>query len=328
MFDQSFPISVIICAYNAEKYIERALRSICDQSYKNLEIIVIDDASTDATALQIASIIEADERIRIISLRVNGGIAHARQVGLESTSHDWLLFFDADDVALPSMIEKQVEVLRSDPNIIGVSTYSYLCGDNEDEIIAEQRVGITTKEEFFEKYAQQKLIFILQNTLFSKKHALSVGGYRLKDFPVDEDIRYQDFSEDVDLWCRLSDLGADGKYLITIQEPLFLYRKTIGSLSTSNVFRMQEKMRWIKDCLKLRRKGLQEKTFDEYRKSNSPIQKLDNLRSDYAALIYRKMGFCYLNHQYFRAIPLFIVVCLLNPRFVLQKLKTQKRKPF
>jgi hypothetical protein len=139
-------------------------------------------------------------------------------------------------------------------------------------------------------------------------------------------VRYQDFSEDVDLWCRLADFAAKGKYLITIPEPLFLYRKSAGSLSTTNIFRMQEKIRWIKDCLKRRRSGLPERSFEEHRKSLLFFRRIHYLRADYAALAYRKMGLCYLKRQYSKALPLFALVCLLDPRLLVQKLKTQKRK--
>lgn len=325
MLDQTFPISVVICVYNAEKYLAKALKSICDQSYKNLEILVIDDASTDASASIAVAMAQTDQRIRLIKLEQNGGIAHARQVGLESARNNWLLFLDADDIALPTMIEKQVAILNSDKNIIGVSTYSYICDENE-HTIGIQRVGIISKYEFIGKYKKNKLVFILPNTLFSKPHALLVGGYRLKGFPINGDVRYQDFSEDVDLWCRLADYGKDGKYLITIPEPLFLYRKTTSSLSSTNVFRMQEKMRWIKDCLICRRNGLPEKSFDDYRKSLPTWQRVKNIRSDYAAFFYKKMAFCYLRHQYAFMIPLFAVVCLLDPRLVLQKMRIQKRR--
>lgn len=320
---QSMPVSVVICAYNAANYLERALRSICEQTYRNLEILVIDDASTDTTASLAVAMADKDDRIRVIRLDTNGGIAHARQVGLESVRHDWLLFLDADDIALPTMIERQIEMLQTDTNIIGVSTYAYLCGEDETQIIGIQKVGIPTKDKFIEKYAGNKLIFIFINTLFSKTHALAVGGFRLAGFPANLDVRYQDFSEDVDLWCRLADFGADGKYLITIPEPLFLYRKTVGSVSTNNVFHMQEKMRWIKDCLKQRRNKMPERTFDEYRRSVPMLKKLDYLRSDYAAYIYRKMGFYYLRRQYLATLLLFAIVCLLDPRFVMQKMKTQ-----
>ena len=325
MPDQLLPVSVVICAYNAEKYLERALRSICEQTYRNLEILIIDDGSTDTTASLAGAMAAKDNRIRVVMLESNGGLAHARQVGLESVRNDWVLFLDADDIALPTMIEKQVAMLQTDTNIIGISTYSYYFGDDETKLIAEQRFGFPSKETFFEMYSKQKLIFLSGPTLYSKAHALAVGGYRLHGFPTAENVRYQDYCEDLDLWCRLADFGAGGKYLITIPEPLFLYRKTFGSLSTS-VFRMQDKMRWIKDCLKRRRKYLPERSFDAYRQSISVLKKLDCLRSDYAALFYKKTGYFYMRRRYMSAISLFALVCLLDPRFVMQKLKTQKKQ--
>ena len=325
MTDNTFPVSVVICAYNAEQHIEKSLRSICEQTYSNIEILVIDDASTDTTRTIVEKIAKKDARICLVTLTTNKGIAHARQVGLENVCYDWLLFLDADDIALPEMIEKQVQKLTEDSNIIAVSTYAYYCGENDSEILGEQQIGIPSKDEFFTKYDNSKLIFMLVTTLFSRKHAIAVGGYRIQGFPAHASIRYQDFSEDVDLWCRLSDFGGEGKYMITIPAPLFLYRKTVGSLSTGNIFCMQEKMRWIKECLKRRRAGIPEISFEEFHETISFWQRLQNLRADYAAFFFRKMGFCYLQRQYVRTALLFPVVSILDPKFLLKKLTTQKR---
>lgn len=326
MRDQSLPVSVVICAFNAQPYIKKALKSIREQTYRNLEIIVIDDGSADSTAAIVSAESELDSRISLIRLDRNSGIAHARQIGLERSSHNWMQFLDSDDVALPTMIERQVAtVLTDDKNILGVSTYSYFIGEDEKTIIGEQKVGILTKEDFFGKVSSNKLIFILPNTLFSRAHAIAVGGYRLSGFPAGGEIRYQDFSEDVDLWCRMSDFGAEGKYFITIPEPLFLYRKIAGSVSTANVFWMQQKMRWIKDCLSRRRAGQAEIEFEAYRNGLSVFQRINNLRCDYAAFLYKRMGFCYLRGQYVRAGLLVATVSLLDPRFAIQKLKTQSR---
>ena len=90
---QNLPISVVICAYNAEKYLRRSLQSIQEQTYRNLEILVIDDASTDGTAAIALAIAKKDKRIRVIRLKKNGVIANARQTGLEKSRRDWVLFF-------------------------------------------------------------------------------------------------------------------------------------------------------------------------------------------------------------------------------------------
>ena len=80
-------------------------------------------------------------------------------------------------------------------------------------------------------------------TLFYKADALAVGGYRQDVMPNEAGTRYEDFSEDLDLWCRMSDLGYRGRYFLTLRESLLRYRKPLESLSTSNLGLMQLKMR-------------------------------------------------------------------------------------
>lgn len=325
MQELSPPVSVVICAYNAENYLSRSIESILNQTYNNLEIVVVDDASTDSTAAVAEEWAGKDKRVSLVRQKTNGGLANTRMAGLANTKYELVVFIDADDVALPSMLEKQVSTMLSDSNLLGVATYAYYIGQVETNILGVQKIGPKSKEEYFYLYNNNKLIFLPATTLCRKSDVLAVGGFRVEGFSSEDGIRYQDYCDDLDLWCRMSDLSNTGRYFITVPEPLFLYRKNTNSLSAKNVFAMQKKMRWIKDCLKRRRGGLPEITFDEFQKAASGMQKFANFRSDYAALIYKKMGFCVLRRQYIRAVPLFAVVCLLNPRFVIQKLKTQSR---
>lgn len=318
-------VSVVICAYNAEHYLSRSIESILNQTYKNIEVVVVDDASTDATAAIAEKWAVQDKRVSLVKQKVNGGLANTRMAGLENTKYELIIFIDADDVALPMMIEKQVSIMLSDSNVLGVATYAYYIGQEETDILGMQKIGPKSKEEYFYLYDNKKLIFLPATTLCRKSDVLIVGGFRVEGFSSENGVRYQDYCDDLDLWCRMSDLSNTGRYFITIPDPLFLYRKNTNSLSAKNVFAMQKKMRWIKDCLKRRRGRLPEMEFNEFQKSVSMMRQVANFRSDYAALIYKKVGFCVLRGQYFRAVPLLAVVFLLNPRFVIQKLKTQSR---
>jgi len=318
------PVSVIICAYNAEKYLEKTINSVLSQTYKNIEVLIIDDASTDSTFQIIQKAAENDERIRYVKLSENSGIANARNIGLENAKYDWVSFLDADDLASPEMIEKQINLLLKKTDLIAVGTYAYYIGEDERKILGLMKVGPTTKEQFLYLYEKAKLIFMPINTLCSKKHVLKIGGYRISGFQQDTVLRLQDFCEDLDLWCRLSDFGAEGKYMITIPEPLFYYRKRAESLSTQNIFYMQQKIRWIKDCLIRRRRGFQERSYEDFINSLSLWNRLNNLRKDYATFFYRKAGFRYIDKQYIKALANLLIVVVLNPNYILDKLKTQK----
>jgi glycosyltransferase involved in cell wall biosynthesis len=315
------PVSVIICAYNAEKYLEKTINSVLSQTYRNIEVLIIDDASTDSTFQIIQEAGENDERIRYVKLSENSGLANARKIGLENAKYDWILFIDADDIALPEMLATQIEAVTQEPYLIAAGTYAYYIGEDENKIIGMQAIGPISDKEFFNLYKKNKLIFLPASSLFSKKDALLVGGHRI--FDKSDNIKWQDFCEDLDLWCRLSDLGVEGKYMKVIPKPLFLYRKRQDSIST-NVFSMLKKMRWIKDCLKRRRSGLSERTYEDFINSLSLWTKFNNLRKDYAAFFYRKAGFNYMNKNYIKTLVNLLMVMVLNPGYIFDKLKTQK----
>ena len=106
-------VSVIVPAYNAEVTIETALRSILRQSYSDLEIIVVDDASDDRTSLVLEEI--RDSRIRLLRHHRNGGAAAARNTGIRNAKGKYVAFLDADDEWLPEKLREQLEFLEVAP---------------------------------------------------------------------------------------------------------------------------------------------------------------------------------------------------------------------
>lgn len=101
-------ISVIIPVYNAEKYIERCLYSVCQQTYRNLEIICINDGSKDGSARIINDIASEDNQIKVVHQK-NHGESHARNVGLSLATGDWIAFVDNDDWLEPDMYQRMIE---------------------------------------------------------------------------------------------------------------------------------------------------------------------------------------------------------------------------
>lgn len=104
-------VSVIIPVYNVEDCISKCLKSVIEQTYKKLEIIVIDDGSIDNSLEIIKTFSEKDHRINIIH-EENMGVAHARNVGIKSAKGDYISFVDADDWIDPNMIEKMLESIE------------------------------------------------------------------------------------------------------------------------------------------------------------------------------------------------------------------------
>ena len=103
-------VSVVIPSYNRGYCIERSIRSVLNQTYQNLELIIVDDASTDNTEEVIKSI--NDKRIHYIKLEQNSGANHARNVGTKAARGSYIAFNDSDDLWLPQKLEKQMKVMK------------------------------------------------------------------------------------------------------------------------------------------------------------------------------------------------------------------------
>lgn len=101
-------VSIIIPAYNVEKYVGKFLEGVIEQTYKNMEILVVNDGSTDNTLQILNQYALRDKRIKVIS-QENRGISKARNVGMELAKGDYFIFFDADDFVPPDGVERLVE---------------------------------------------------------------------------------------------------------------------------------------------------------------------------------------------------------------------------
>jgi len=123
-------VSVIITTYNGEKFIARTLKSVLDQTYKNLEIIVVDDDSTDNTPKIVKKIQKEAEKkgikLKLIRLRKNsGGPAIPRNIGIKNAKGEFIAILDHDDIYYPENIAKKVEILESHPEINIVTGYQW-----------------------------------------------------------------------------------------------------------------------------------------------------------------------------------------------------------
>lgn len=120
----SYLVSVVIPCYNAEKYIKECIESVCAQTYANIEIIVINDGSTDKTAKILSQI--KDNRLKILSNKKNRGIAYSLNKGLEAAQGKYIARLDADDKMLPDRIALQVDFLEQHPTYAMVGSSQIL----------------------------------------------------------------------------------------------------------------------------------------------------------------------------------------------------------
>lgn len=110
-------ISVIVPIYNVEQYLDRCLASVCSQSYRNLQIICVDDGSTDGSPRIIAEWAAKDDRICVVT-KENGGVSSARNAGLDAAKGEFVASVDSDDYLLPDIYEKAVARLTPDCDML------------------------------------------------------------------------------------------------------------------------------------------------------------------------------------------------------------------
>lgn len=119
-------VSIIIPAYNAEKYIEETIQSVIDQTYTNWELIIVVDGATDRTGEIVKKIAKTDDRIQYI-LKDNSGVSDTRNKGLEKASGEFIGFLDADDTWNNNNLEEKINLLNSEPEVMWVFSDMYLC---------------------------------------------------------------------------------------------------------------------------------------------------------------------------------------------------------
>jgi len=120
-------VTVLMPAYNAEKYIETAIESIIDQTYKDFEFIIVNDCSTDSTLDIIERYAKQDKRIKIISNKENQKIAQTLNNGLKEAKGKYIARLDADDWSYPERLEKQVNFMEENPDVVLSSGNMEIC---------------------------------------------------------------------------------------------------------------------------------------------------------------------------------------------------------
>lgn len=141
MNNESLLTSVIIPCFNVENFVEKAIQSILSQSYSNLEIWIIDDASTDNTLEKITSF--KDERIKVASFRENTQKVGAVNEVLQKVKGDFIAFQDADDWSEPNRIELQLNEFLKDPNLgICFTNYRYV----GNKAFLPKKISLTNEE--------------------------------------------------------------------------------------------------------------------------------------------------------------------------------------
>lgn len=116
-------VSVIVPCYNCERFVEEALRSVLGQTLRDIEVLAVDDCSTDSTAAVVAAIAESDPRLTLMRQEANGGVALARNRALARARGRYVAYLDSDDVWLPEKLEHQLAFMRQGGYVACYTSY-------------------------------------------------------------------------------------------------------------------------------------------------------------------------------------------------------------
>jgi len=226
-------ISVVMAAYNAEKYIEAAKESVLTQTFSDWEFIIINDGSKDNTIETIQKF--KDERIKIIN-QINMGAANARNNGIKLSKSNLIAILDSDDIFYPEKLQIQYDYMNENSNCIAVGSNADIIDHNGHFIYTTNNPLIS---EELKKRLPYKSPFIHSTVMFRKKHFLKAGMY--------PNIR---IAQDLFLFNNMAFFGE----FANIKRPLIKYRilpsgstrrnkKTIKSLRDSvNYYHVTRKL--------------------------------------------------------------------------------------
>jgi glycosyltransferase involved in cell wall biosynthesis len=208
-------VSVIIPTYNAIAYLPEAVASVLKQTFKDFELIIVDDGSSDRTVEWASQI--SDRRVKVI-LQDNHGSARARNQGIAIAEGEYIALLDADDVWETTKLEKQVNFLDRNPSIGLVDTSVVLI--NEDGKSTGKVVASKAEKDVWKQLVQFQPVCSCDSTPLIRRECFETVGL------FDEDLL---FLEDLDLWIRLASRYQFG----AIEEALVRYRQYSGSKSTN-----------------------------------------------------------------------------------------------
>ncbi|MCK8083868.1 glycosyltransferase family 2 protein [Vibrio sp. 1CM24A] len=159
-------VSIIVPVYNVNQYIEKCIQSILGQSYENIELIVINDGSTDDSKNKIISTIKGEERARLIDIN-NSGVSVARNTGIKESSGDFLIFIDGDDYISLDHVEYMLGLIGESQAQFAFSTNCFV-GKNEKQIESDL-VGEISSEEAITLLLSPSVTVGCWNKIYSRK---------------------------------------------------------------------------------------------------------------------------------------------------------------
>lgn len=301
-------VSVIIPAYNIEDYIGRCLDSIISQTYKNLEIIVVDDGSRDYTGEILDNYAKKDRRIKVIH-KENGGVSSARNKGIEAAEGDYIGFIDGDDLIEPEMYKTLVDLLEEENADIAHCGYQMVFPDRIDYYHNTGKKKIQTTEEGLKDLLSGEMIEPgLVNKLYKKE--------LIKNCRLNETVK---INEDLLMNYQLFKLSQKSVYY-DITPYSYMIRSSSATGANSLITKREDSLRVLiqikDDCINnnllsiiykryiyllmaICRDGLKDKSYMKYQKKQRKQLKKELKTDVFKSCIPKKLKYMSLFSCYF-----------------------------
>lgn len=219
-------ISVIVPIYNAEKYLSRCIESILSQTYSQIEILLIDDGSTDQSAQIMEYYSKVDERVRVFH-QSNKGVSEARNMGLNLARGEYIGFVDADDTIEPTMYQELLTILQRTESDVAITKW-HTVEDGENRVAIEfeqieECLSSTTEEVWKKVYFERQgwLLYAIWNKLIVAELA--------KKFRFEPNVVNGE-----DIWYSYQILSTASR-VVSTSKSLYNYHIYIGSASHGGV---------------------------------------------------------------------------------------------
>ena len=260
-------VSIIMPVYNSEKYVSEAIESVCYQSYKNWELLIVNDGSVDLSSEIIEKYAKKDSRITVFHKR-NEGVSNARNFALGKISGEYVTFIDSDDVYHADRLKKMVQVFEKNGDCdVVFSRHNEFTG----QLIINKQIGLgkTTiyDEDIVLKVISDSRNHFIWNTMLRSSSAKKAQFASIR------------FAED---FCYIRDCAWHCREMAVLDEVLYFYRRDNENAMTSHFFTekyITDYMKLVENCYSFCRNHKLEDTFfkrmvaHEYAQNSMRIRK-------------------------------------------------------
>ncbi len=232
-------ISIIVPVYNVEMYLKRCIETVIKQTYKNLQIILVDDGSNDTSGMICDAYANIDNRIQVIH-KINGGLSDARNVGIDVATGDYLMFVDSDDWLREDCVEVLAQVLQVSTKKISACAYLKIREGEANKKKRKQGTGDYVEEWTIEEtYKHLFLYQKIDNSACAKLYEKSL--FREIRFPVGK------LYEDQFTVYKLFHIAQGVVY---VDQEMYFYCNRQGSIQNTNFsLRKMDELQAAKECV-------------------------------------------------------------------------------